>query len=367
MFRCTVDLMTDFYRDYLPEYITNRDSLSDISNFCKQYYNLSTSNAIFYGLNLQWPTFDFPDNFDCYLISFHTEYIDCDWLQQQTKNVYPNQVFLVSDYNIVDTSIWPDNLHCIQVHTLHWQLETAKLFAGANTKPDMPVHKISSLSMRITQYKKFVTAYILNNFDPQEYVLSWNNWLAKDNDLHGLPPAYSDLESLSVSMPTFVNCNDDKDVVNLSPIFNANWNHPAFTNSLFNCTNETWHYSTTMKNNNPFEYPGPYLTEKTMKPLLAGRPFVPVGQAGTIDHLTSLGFNTDFGIDFSYDRDKGDLTRIRKVFDVLDFICSSDIQDLYQASLPAVVHNATHIQSGSLKSHVDDLNKSSLMELKNCL
>ena len=352
--------------DLLPSNVySNKSDKNYICFVLKKFYNIEKSNHnCCYILNACWPDFDLPQNFNRYFISFHTEYIHIDWLIRQAELIYPKQILLVSDYDITPHDIWPENISFARYITIHHQLDLASSIFGTAHIAQRPKYKISSLSMRVSQYKRFVTGYLLQHFDHDHMILSYHNQLSKSEDLHDFPLLHH-LKDLNLDFEkTLVNINDEHDIVNISPIENTNWRIPAFTDALFNLTNESFNYSNTIKQGKPFTFPGPYLTDKTFKPLLAGRPFIPVGQSGTVKFLQEVGFETDFGVDLSYDNDIGDLTRIKGVFDAIDYISSKTLDDLYESSLQSVVYNNNHILNKDLDQMCQSLNKPGLDKIK---
>jgi hypothetical protein len=69
------------------------------------------------------------------------------------------------------------------------------------------------------------------------------------------------------------------------------FNHALYENSLLSVVTET-----------AFAEEGMFITEKVMKPIAAGHPFMILGQFRVLKYLRSLGYKTDFeGIDQSYD------------------------------------------------------------------
>lgn len=353
--------------DYLPQNITSTNTHKDWLEWVLSiYYKCNfVSKHCYYAFNLQWPDFALPDSFERYLISFHTEYLYLDWIVEQANLVYPKPVALISDYDIQNCDFFPDNITLIQIRSLHHQLELAKNSYGCNLEPNKPKYKLSSLAMRTTQYKRFVTAYLIQNFPQEQLILSYHKWLAKDNDLHETPDI-EHLRSVNIDIPkTLININDESLIINNSPLANANWHISAFENALFNLTNESWHYSSTIKNNKKFQFPGPYFTDKTFKPLLAGRPFVPVGQSNSVKELETVGFCIDFGFDYNFDSDTGDLSRIKGVFNLIDQIDQKSIDQLYEDSLYSVIHNAKHIKNGELFRTCEDLNAIGYEQIKN--
>ena len=229
--------------DFLPDQITSeKDSIDYIQWFLLNYYSCdSTNKNCFYGLNIVDPNFDVPMGYDRYFISFHTEYLSIEWIIQQANRVYPKPVLLVSDYDIKKHRLWPDNIKFSQVYTIHYQLANAVSVFDLNLTPKKPKLKLSSLSMRVTQYKNFVTSYLLEKFPREQMILSYYAWLCKDEDLHSTIPL-DHLKDLDLNIAkTLVNTKDERNIINQSPLKNANWHVPAYTNTLFNLTNESWH------------------------------------------------------------------------------------------------------------------------------
>lgn len=343
------------------DYFNTGNSLENSKPFLEelffQLYDFKPTNLknTFFGLNLKWPKFELPLNYGQYFLSFHTEYIDFDWAITQAHRVYPCKVILVADYNIEPWPNWPDNIETVTWISLHKQIQLLKDRLGSVKEITLPKFKVSSLSFRVSQYKKFVTSYLLKNFDHSDIILTYHNQLFKSQDLHGHPVGFKHLEDLNFDIgKTFINFDDD--FKGNTPVENGNWLNPAYTDSLINLTNESFHYSQTVSQDILCRWPGPYLTEKTFKPLLAGRPFLVVGQYQSYKWLKNIGFDTDFGFDISYDQDPGDLTRIGALFKTLDFINQQSIFDLYESSLKSVKHNLNWIDSGNFYECCQQLN-----------
>ena len=107
-----------------------------------------------------------------------------------------------------------------------------------------------------------------------------------------------------------------------------------------------------------------FVTEKTFKPLLAGRPFLAVGQCNTYKTLKELGLSIDFGFDISYDTDSGDLSRIKGIFSAIDHIQNTNLDRLFQSGIDAVRHNLNYIKNNNLFVHCEDLNTESVKRIK---
>jgi hypothetical protein len=354
--------------DFIPQnFISKIVPQESIQWFLKKYYNVNDMPVdVFYALNLQWPNFELPSDYKKYFCSFHTEYVDIDWLINQAQKIYPSPFLCILDYDVDSSELFPDNLKFIKQLTLHKQIKLAADVYGIRHINDFayPEFKLSSLSWRITQYKKFITAYLKQNFDHTQMILSYHSIVGKEDDLHNNFP-FDYLTKLDLNIGKFLNnCIDETSIINSSPVENANWHVPAFQNALFNLTNESFHYSMTIKADKPFVYPGPYLTDKTIKPLIAGRPIIPVGQAKTIEFLKELGFNFNYGLDLSFDNDTGDLSRIKGIFDTIDRIQLTPLKELYEMTENSVNLNLSAIATGIVYDIGESVNKKSQIEIE---
>lgn len=353
--------------DYFESGNSNKNTSDYLDQLFFRIYQTTASRDVFLGLNLTWPVFELPQNHSRYFISFHTEYLHLSWVLDQALKVYPRPVTLVTDYQIKPGPDWPDNINCIQWITTHKQIQTLKNIAGINQNITVPKYKISSLSFRVSQYKKFVTAYLLENFDKNDMILTYHNVLKKTEDHHGWPKGFPYLDNLNINGIEKTLLNYDDQFSGAGPVANGSWRNTAYTDALINLTNESFHYSQTTVNDKLWCWPGPYITEKTFKPLLAGKPFLAIGQYQTYDYLKHIGFKTDFGFDIDYDQDSGDLTRIGKIFKVLDFIQQTSIQTLFDSSIDAVEYNLDWINRGNFYLYCEDLNRKNVNFLKSTI
>lgn len=110
------------------------------------------------------------------------------------------------------------------------------------------------------------------------------------------------------------------------------FNHWIYKNSLLSFVTET-----------AFHHPGAFITEKTMKPIAAGHPFIILGQYRILDTLRSMGYMTEFkGIDQSYDNIEDPFERFSAVHRSLKNWVELDrsVQLEYIAeSMPMIEHN----------------------------
>jgi hypothetical protein len=110
------------------------------------------------------------------------------------------------------------------------------------------------------------------------------------------------------------------------------FNHEIFKNSLLSVVTET-----------AMDFPGIFITEKTLKPIVAGHPFMVLGQYKFLDSLRDMGYKVDFpGIDQSYDDIINPIERFNQFHNSLEKWCKYSRKDKTQfckSSLELVKHN----------------------------
>ena len=335
--------MTDFFYTA----IFGKFDQSHIENTFKSIYGWIPKTNAFLGINLKWPKFELPLTHDKFFLSWHTEQLDVVWLKSQAQKVYPSPIMVANDGNI-DSSIFPDNVEFVRWITWGEQIQRLVDLFGICEQPLVPKYKISSLSFRVSQYKNFITAYLLQHAKHDEIILTYHKQIGKQEDLHDHPAGLPWLDSLDLSLlePTKLNFKDNFDWSKNQAVSNGDWRLPPYLDAAVNLTNESFHYSSSILDGHKFLFPFPYLTEKTWKPLLAGRPFLCVGQFETYGSLSKLGLKHDFGFPVCFDSDPGDLTRIGEIFRSLDVILNKSALELYEQSLDSVQHNIKHIKNG---------------------
>lgn len=290
----------------------------------------------------------FPSNVDKVVITYHTEYLkhnDLLWFFSQHPDI---DFLLMTDWQQNATGLpWPENVTWVRWLTWHHQINEIKNKHGINSDITRPDHKISSLSFQHEFHKAAVTAYLLKNFPTNDMILSWWN-VKSEGRLYYLDPGYFLPSHIShlVLDKNFQNiaCIPLDSFAN-TPVNNSAWTHPAYLHCLFNCTNESIYNDFCMINERPVKLPWPYLTEKTWKPLLAGRAFIPVGQSGTLEALSKLGLQF---IPQMMDIDKipTEFDRILAIWNAIDVINDHSIDDLFDLTWHSICHNLDWIGQG---------------------
>ena len=319
-----------------------------------------------FALNLQWPTasqFPIPKAQQI-VLSFHTEQIDHEFVKTVAISNPDSEVIVLYDGEVRANGWWPNNIKFIRFITWHTQIANIITTWGVPVKAaGVPRYSLSALSFRCTQMKTYVLGSLIDHACRNNFVLSWHVVPGYSVDNHvWRGTSRPKLDALAEKMRDLQQINADT-WYNLSynhPMQNADWRHPAYENCAFNITNESWHYSLTEIDGCEFVYPGPYFTEKTWKPLLAGNGIVCAGQWHSYQALIDLGFRFDYGLDLSYDLIPGDLDRAIAMLDIIQHVASLDALELHEISHQSATHNQQHILSGDFASVCEHKNVTSL-------
>ena len=141
--------------------------------------------------------------------------------------------------------------------------------------------------------------------------------------------------------------------VNLPLNFDNETDHPmhSYQLSLFDQCQESLLYlvSETVANGSRI-----YLTEKTFKPICLQMPFILIAGAGSLEYLRSYGFKTfnEFW-DEDYDHEEDDLTRFKKIAEILAGLNNLGIrqkQQMYTHMRFVLEHNYNHFYHGGFES-----------------
>jgi hypothetical protein len=286
-----------------------------------------------------------PAGYDYYIVSFHLEAIDLTWLQQQQVT---GPIIVLFDGNDYNYSI--PNVHFVPFFYWHRQLDKINNWFGIQPKPQ-PQYKFSAVCNRITQSKVWVTTKLLEVAGDTSLIKlsSWlesknvHNWQATGNKtLDELTAIFvAKYQGHEMAVDDFV--NEQHNVQNVT----ANPWQLLYQNSAIQFTNESFHYSGMQENGQSYTWPGPFITEKTLKCLVGQTAFVPVGQFETYKTLQDLGFNFDYGFDTAWDLDPGNMTRAEQIVKLIDKLNQLSVDELVITTQAANQFNQNHVVSGN--------------------
>lgn len=300
----------------------------------------------------------FPPNVDKVVITYHTEYLKHTDLLRFFSQHPAIQFLLLTDWEHNSAGLpWPNNVTYVRWLTWHHQIDEIKNKYGINNDITRPDHKISSLSFQHEFHKAAVTAYLIRNFPTSDTIMSWWNVQSKGR-LYYQDPGYF-LPSRIADLVLDKNFQDIKciafDSFDNTPMDNSAWAHPAYLDCLFNCSNESIYNDFCMIDDCVYKLPWPYITEKTWKPLLAGRAFIPVGQSGTLESLTKLGLCFIPQM-MAIDRIPTEFERVLAVWHAIDWINDHSIDNLFDLTWPSTSHNLDWISQGHFTQRCNSSN-----------
>lgn len=322
-------------------------------------------------INPVWPSEDFIQQIpksSNYVIAWMSEHIDIFWVKKFALANPNSRILSLVDSDTFSNEWLPKNVSIIRwmiwPYVIHRMIEKY----GYQDYVANPKFHVTSLCNRISQYKFYASAYLLNHKNKHKAQISYHAHIDKPSDVDHLRVGDAVLDQLVdqyLEHPPVKIDHVDSAERRTGDVFNWNWQ--AFTDSVVCLTNEGNHYSYYTDGTFEFVRPGPFLTEKTFKPMLSGQALVPVGQAHTYKYLETLGFEFNYGFDRSFDDDVGDLSRIKKIFNTIDQILDMDLQDLWNSCKLSTEHNSQWLRNKNFLAQIDTNNAESLDKIRDWL
>lgn len=325
-----------------------------------QWFNDLPKNT-YYALWLRNPSsvnnkIDLPVGHDLYVITFHYEHLDCEWLMDQASKI-SQPIIVLNDGSSYDFP-WPSHVHFYNFYSWHIHLDQIMSWFP-HRQPRNLKYKVSAVCNRITQSKLILTTALLENLPPQELLIKLSTWLEEKNVHHRQPTGNAVLDQLSdiffekyygqiIQMDDFTDATHNFQRVNSDP-----W-QPMYLESALHFTNESYHYSYMNDKLGSYTRPGPLVSEKTFKCLLSGTPFISVSQFDLYGQLSQLGLVFDYGsIDLTWDNDPGNLSRLEGIVNIIRGLADYTKEDIASMARDSTDHNTEMIWSGEfqLRAH----------------
>jgi hypothetical protein len=308
-----------------------------------------------------WPTQNLPTGYDYYIVSFHLEAVDIIWLKQQKVS---GPIIVLADGQSYNFKI--PGVHFLPFYYWHYQLNQMQEWFGVKEKT-VPKYKFSSVCNRISQSKLWVTTKLLETAKESSLVVL-NSWLEEKN-VHGWQPTgNTKLDQLTqlfrdryigqkIKIDDFDNATQNSQNITGNP-----W-QPLYQDCAVHFTNESFHYSGMVEDGQEYIWPGPFLTEKTLKCLLGATAFVPVGQFETYKTLINLGLQFDYDFDTTWDLDSGNLSRAESIIDLIDQLNQFKVTELVAKTQNSSEYNQNYIVSGKFFEQCQQKNKESVAQI----
>lgn len=306
-----------------------------------------------------WDKTELPTGYNFYLITYHIETIDYDYLVEQSARV-DGKIVVVFPGRSYDVNL--SNVTLIGYIELHNDLsKMIEWFGVQDTNPNKQ-YKFSTVCNRVSQGKAWTTTQVLES-EPNSLVILNPDWI-EDKNVHNWElTGFEFLDNLTntfrekyINMKLsdgFDNSKDNNQRINSNP-----W-QPLYTDTALHIVAGSFHYSYM----GDYTYPGPDIDEKTLKCLLAGVPFLPAMQFEVYDYLSSFGLRFDYDFDTSFDSDPGNLTRFQKLCILIDELSNWSINDIVAATRDATEHNKQHIVSGEFAKQCDQYNQQQVQKI----
>jgi len=363
--------------EHHPWILPTRDIISDRDS------TLSYNNQLLYGdwlfdlfdgktwvcLNFNWPdqSVTIPDDRDLYIFSWHLEPWPYDWLLSFADS-HPNQrIIVIGEF---EPCFLRANIRILKYHCWHLVLPTMlSIWNADNQFRDVRSKLISCLCGKPDFYRSLIFAFISKYLQNDSRILvSWNttaDYLCPSIGMLNVKLPIERLEDLRLTyidqnlLDQSITIDSKKNLKHLVPLDRWNFDCWPGAEAWINVTNETYCRSDLRDIGIPTA-PGPYLSEKTWIALVAGLAILPNGQPGTYAHLQSMGFRMDWPWPMDFDLETGDLSRLNKVIDMIEWILAQNEQDLISSIRSNCEFNFHHVRSLNFQRQIININDANL-------
>jgi hypothetical protein len=321
---------------------------------------------IYFALFQRWPTItkstqNLPAGYDYYIVSFHLEAVDIAWLKKQQVT---GPIIVLADGQSYNLKI--PGVYFLTFFYWHYQFEQMHKWFGIKEKIN-PKYKFSAVCNRISQSKLWITTKLLNVAKESSLIIL-NPWLEEKN-VHGWQTTgNAKLDQLTdlfrdQYLGQEIKIDDFDTVWDYRPKILGNPWQPLYQDCVVHFTNESFHYSAMIEDGEKYTWPGPFITEKTLKCLLGGTAFVPVGQFETYRTLENLGLQFDYDFDTAWDSDPGNISRAESIINLIDELNQYSVEQLVNKTQDSSRYNQNHILSGKFFDQCQQKNEESIVRI----
>lgn len=304
-----------------------------------------------------------PQGRDLYVLSWFFEpFGDLWFLDLYNKN--PQAEFVVISDMRPNSLLDLDRVKFFQItHHSTW----LRAMQSRNTRPTQTSlanrkYKLSSLSARLNEFKFYVTAKLYDRQHP-DTLYTWNRDFSIRNEDGFVfdPKGFHHIDRMLAHKDFLRENSINAEDFSNTPLDNSCFEHPAYLDTVINSVNESLSLSTTPEFGN---LPGPFITEKTWKPLFAGNAVLFTGQAGLKQQLESWGFRFDYVWAQDYDDSFNDNQRLETILGHINWILEIPLADLAAMCQESVDHNLELAWSGKLEQRFRYSNDMVMQDLK---
>jgi len=308
-----------------------------------------------------------PTNYEYYIICCDIEAPDIEWLIEQSKS-FNGTVIILYEGNAYNFKL--PNVIFLPYYYRHHAFEKMIKWFGTNVKKNIK-YKTSMFCNRITE-SKLITFTAIAEYMGLDNLLVLHKWLEEknidplehiyDNELLNLHNIFFEkYYGTEISIDDFISEKHNYQSYTANP-----W-QPSYQECAIHFTGESLSISDISKNLGDYQYPGPFLTEKTLKCLLGQTAFVPTGQFNTYQHLENLGFQFNYNFDTSFDFIIGDHDRLLGIVNTIKQFANMSKEELFEGTRESSIHNYNHIISGDFYDICEDINKKSIEKILNII
>ena len=336
-----------------------KDTIPSFSGY--EWIKKLPNKKIYFALFQRWPNQDLPRGYDYYIVSFHLEVVDIAWLAKQQVT---GPIIVLADGQSYNFKI--PGVYFLTFFYWHYQLKQMQEWFGVKEKTN-PKYKFSAVCNRISQSKVWITTKLLDVARKSSLIVL-NSWLEEKN-VHGWQATgNAKLDQLTqvfrdqyfgqeIKIDDFDTATQNQQSITGNP-----W-QPLYQDCAVHFTNESFHYSRMVEDGQEYIWPGPFITEKTLKCLLGATAFIPVGQFETYKTLTSLGLQFDYEFDITWDLDPGNLSRADSIIKLIDNLNEYTIDQLLTKTEQSTKYNQNHIVSDNFFNQCEQKNNESIAQI----